>query len=134
MSKKAKIKAVGGVYFGSSFLKSFGAPWPFGKVIIYDDSMILRIRFIPMFVLRFFWLIFRGSRILKSDAIILKKAELKFKDVQGFRDKKSKFLMYEFLINHGDRNSPHFLRFCVSGKKAGYIKDFLKSKDFSKGN
>ncbi len=35
--QKPIIEAMGGIHIGRSFMKSFQASWPFGKIEVYQD-------------------------------------------------------------------------------------------------
>ena len=131
MNKRPIFKVTGGVRMGVSFLRSFRVIWPFGQIVIYEDLMIFKIRFIPNFIIRFFWLFIRGPKILGVEELVSKKTELKFKDIGGFRDKKTDFFGHSFFICHGNESVAPFLNFWVPKKKAKGIKEFLISKEFS---
>lgn len=130
MKEKPIIKVAGGVHVGTSFLKSFRVTWPFGKISFYEDSMVIKIRFIPEFIISFFWSLIRGPRVLGTEEFIQKRIELKFKDIEGFREKKTKGLGHGFSVCHNKKDVQPFLWFWVSEKKAKEIIKFLNSKGF----
>ena len=48
------IEATGGIYIGRNFFRSFQATRPFGKIELYQGVVILKVQFIPRFILRLF--------------------------------------------------------------------------------
>jgi len=41
--EKPIIEATGGIHIGKNFMMSFQASWPFGKIKIYQNHIILRL-------------------------------------------------------------------------------------------
>ena len=64
--EKPIIEASGEIHIGETFTRSFQASWPFGKIEIYQNNIILRVQYIPNFVLQFFQLMGKFSGIMKS--------------------------------------------------------------------
>ena len=53
-TKKPLIEATGGIHIGESFMKSYQATWPFAKIEIYDDIIMLKLQYTPNFILKLF--------------------------------------------------------------------------------
>jgi len=74
--EKPMIEATGGIHIGETFMRSFQASWPFGKIEIYQDNIILKIQYIPNFILRLFQLANKSLGIMGEHKTILKEIKL----------------------------------------------------------
>ena len=55
MESKPVFESVGGIHFGTNAFFCFNATWPFGKIEIYNEEILMHVQYLPEFLLRFFF-------------------------------------------------------------------------------
>ena len=123
--EKPIVEVTGGIHIGKNFMMSFQASWPFGKIEIYQDNIILKIQYIPNFILRFFQLI---SKLIGACKNIPREIELAYTDIRGYR----KNMLGGITIIHVNDQYAPFLQIWVSKNKAEKIISHFNSKGIYK--
>jgi hypothetical protein len=127
-SKKPVIEATGGIHIGKSFIISFQASWPFGKIEIYDDRIVLQIQYLPDFILRLFQL---ASKIPMMMAYknIPRKIEFTYDKIKSYKYKNASTAGQGITIIHTDPEKAPFIQVWVSRKKAKEIINYFNNKN-----
>ncbi|MEK6872376.1 MAG: hypothetical protein AABX16_05730, partial [Nanoarchaeota archaeon] len=127
INEKILFKSIGSIWIGESYLHSFSASWPFGKIEIYKNKLILRIQYFPDFILE--------NLFTKKEAIpgtykkIPKKIVLYYDDIIGYQEKKIPLLWHLLGFGvrfiHKNKNYPPFIEMAFFGNKSQKIINFL---------
>ena len=127
--KKSLIKATGGIHIGHSFMKSFQASWPFGRIDVYDDRIVLKVQYIPNFILKLFKAFGRLSRpTIGSYKDVPKEIYLQYDEIKGYKEGDAKILGYGITFVHTNNQYPPFLQVWISKNKAKEIIGYLNNK------
>ncbi len=122
------IQATGGMHIGKSFLMSFQVSWPFGKIEVYEDRIVLRFQYLPDFVLRIFEWAGKIPKMIGSYRDIPKKIELTYDQIKGYKEKDLKAAGYGIAIIHTNNQQAPFLQFWASKDKAKKIIGYLNKQ------
>jgi hypothetical protein len=126
--EKPLIEASGGIHIGRSFLKSFQASWPFGKIEVYDDYLVLKIQYLPGFILRWFEKADKFPAMMGTYNDIPDRIRLNYTDIKYYKEKDLSALGYGLTFVHRDEESAPFLQIWISKDTAKKITDFLNQK------
>ncbi len=124
------IEATWWIHIGYNFIMSFQASFPFWKIEVYWDKVILVVQSIPNFIIKiceFFWKImpFLPGTYKK----IPKEITLYYKDIKHIKERKLwKFLWYGITFVHTNSNFAPFLQMWLFEKDALQIIKHLNSK------
>lgn len=134
---KLIIQATGGIYIGETFFRSFRCTWPFAKIKIYEDSIILKVQYVQSFTFAFLQLmrklfpkmmeVYIGRD--RDSTNILKDIKLSYSDIKGY--KKQDFglpLGHSITIVHTNNQYSPFLQVWVSKNKSRAIVRYLNSR------
>ena len=130
--EKPIIEATGGIHIGVSFIRSFQASWPLGKIEIYQDYLILRVQYVPNFILCFFQLIGKFPGMMGAYKNIPKEIKLTYANIKGYKEKNAWIGGYGITINHTDNQQAPFLQVWISKSKAKNIISFLNNNGIYK--
>lgn len=133
--EKPIIKATGGIHIGKTFLRSFQFSWPFGKVEVYEDGIILKVQYIRNYTVIFFQLIsaffpktmkaYVGGE-LKD---IQKDIKLPYSDIKGYYKRDIGIAGPGIRIIHTNSQYAPFLQVWIFKNKARAIIGYLNSRD-----
>lgn len=115
---KSIIEAIGQINIGKTFVGSFCATWPFGKIEVYQDSVILKVRRISNFS---YGTKFIGT--LKE----LNGMKLLNNDIKGYKGINILSLVCGIIIIHINNKYPPFLQIWISKNKAQKIIEHFNS-------
>ena len=127
--EKPLIEASGGIHIGRTFLKSFQASWPFGKIEVYDDYLLLKIQYLPGFILRWFEKADKFPAMMGTYNDIPDRIKLKYTDINSYKEKDLSALGYGLTFIHKDEKSAPFLQVWISKEKAAEITKLLNDKN-----
>jgi hypothetical protein len=135
--KNPIIDATGGIHIGETFMRSFQASWPFGKIEIYEDYIILKIQHVPAFLIKLFELHAKVTNKLflpswGSSQKIPKEINLSYSDIQGFKEKDAWIMGYGITIIHTNNKYPLFLQVWISKNKAKIIIRYFNNRGIYK--
>ncbi|MCK5477115.1 MAG: hypothetical protein KAI55_04300 [Candidatus Aenigmarchaeota archaeon] len=119
--EKPIVEATGGIHIGETFVKSFQASWPFGKIEIYQDSIVLKVQYVPNFILLFFQWIGKFFGMLGAYKDISKEIKLVYTDIKGYNEKNAWIMGYGITIIHTNKQYAPFLQVWISKNKAKTI-------------
>jgi hypothetical protein len=109
-------------------LKSFQASWPFGKIEVYDDYLMLKIQYLPGFILRWFEKADKFPAMMGTYNDIPDRIELKYTDINSYKEKDLSALGYGLTFIHKDEESAPFLQVWISKGTAKKIVELLNQK------
>ncbi len=130
--KKPIIEATGGIHIGKTFMMSFQASWPFGKIEIYQDSVILKVQYIPNFILHLFQLAGKFPGMMGAYKDIPKEIKISYPDIRGYKEKNAWIMGYGVTIIHNNNQYAPFLQVWISKNKAKKIISYLNNKGIYK--
>ena len=127
--EKPWIEAIGGIHVGKSFLKSFQATWPFGKIEVYEDHILLKIQYVPGFFLRLFERMDSFPAMMGTYNNIPYRIELKYSDIKAFKETNAFIWGYGLTFIHKDEESAPFLQVWIAKNKAKKIIERLNQNN-----
>ena len=131
--EKPIIEATGGIHLAEKLMSYFRATWPLGKIEIYQDYIILKVQYVPNFILHFIQLIVNFSRTVGAHKSIPKEIKLSYDDIKGYKETNaSSIIKYGITIIHTNNQYAPFLRVWLFKYKAKKIISYLNSKDIYK--
>jgi hypothetical protein len=133
-SEKPIIEVTGGIHVGKTFMKSFQASWPFGKIEIYSDNIVLRIQYIPNFILRLFQTMGKLPNMVGTYKNIPNEITLTYSDIKGYKEKSAGIMGYDITILHANDQQAPFLQIWVSKSKALKIIEYFNNNGIYKKN
>lgn len=117
-NKKPLIEATGGIHIGKNFFESFQASWPFGKIEVYEDMVVLKVQYIPDFILKIFeWSAKFPGPTIGSYKEIPKEIYLRYNEIRGYKERDMKIMGYGITFVHRNNKYPPFLQIWVSKKR-----------------
>ncbi len=131
-TKKPLIEATGGIHIGESFMKSFQASWPFGKIEIYEDIIVLKVQYTPNFILELFKLAGKLPGMIGAHKEIPKEIHLQDNEIKGYKEKDAKIMGYGITFIHTNNQYPPFLQIWISKNKAKEVIGYLNNKGIFK--
>ncbi len=125
-SNEPLFEAVGGIHIGESFIKSFQASKPYGKIEVYQDKIVLKIQYISDSVLRMFEMAGRIPFMPGTYKYIPREIELPYAFLEGYKKINRGILGY-YGINfiHLDNRLPPFLQIWLRKKDASQVIYYL---------
>ena len=130
--EKPIVEATGGIHIGETFVKSFQASWPFGKIEIYQDSIVLKVQYVPNFILLFFQWIGKFFGMLGAYKDISKEIKLVYTDIKGYNEKNAWIMGYGITIIHTNKQYAPFLQVWISKNKAKTIISHFNNRGIHK--
>lgn len=129
MVKKLLFSATGGLKVGESFIYSAQATWPFGKIEMYEDKLILSFDMPQVALQRFARGVYRPKNKFSK---IPQKIVLSYKDIIGYRSLNvpivSLILGKVLLIVHKNKRYPPYINIILFGGKTKKVMHILQSK------
>ena len=129
---KPIIEATGGIHIGKTFVRSFQASWPFGKIEIYQDNIVLKVQYVPSLILRLFQLVGKLPGMVGSYKKIPKVIQLQYNEIKGYKEKDLSIGGYGITIIHTNDQQAPFLQVWILKNKAEEIINYLNNKGIYK--
>jgi hypothetical protein len=126
---KILFKATGGLKVGESFIYSAQATWPFGKIEMYKDKLVLLFDIPQAILQRFARGVYRPKNKFSK---IPQKIVLNYKDITGYRPINlpiiDLILGKSLLIVHKNKKYPPYINVILFGNKIKRVIEILESK------
>jgi len=131
--EKPLFETTGGIHIGDDFMRSFQASWPFGKIEIYEDRIVLKVQYLPDFVLNLFRMFGKLPGMLGAHESIPTTITLRYEEVSGYKETNASFMGYGITFKHTNIQYPPFLQFWALWKGKGkVIVNYLNRRGVSK--
>ena len=126
--EKPLLQARGGIHIGESFINSANASWPFGKIEVYKDRIILKLKFINESITQKFS---RGMYKSNKSTKIPTSISLSYSDIAGYKELRNPIFLWPLAsgINfiHKIKKYPPYLNMSFFGGTTGKIIQILES-------
>ena len=132
--EKPAWEATGGIHIGKSFMQSFQATWPFGRIEVFSDRILLKIQYVPGIFLKLFEKMGHLPAIMGTYKDIPDRIELNFSEINSYREIDAWFLGKGITFVHIDERAAPFLQFWfLSREQAKKMSELLEQNGVYKG-